>query len=193
MGRTLRCGPSPIAYVLVRSITRPRRGALWQLDVAITAYVVSRLFTPDELLRIYAHLIYFGTIDGHDIRGVAAASTVYFRKPPRDLTLTEAATLAGMIRSPNALSPIRYPERAHVRRDFVLAQMLLFGFIDEREYRRAVGEGVRAVASPAAAGRTVSVWRTNPSDAVHAARGTWVANDRRVPPVSKIQPLLLRA
>lgn len=132
---TLACGPSPLAFVLVRSLTPSRRALLWHLDTAVTSYVVSRLFAPEELLRIYAHELYLGTVDGHDVRGVEAGSRVYFGKPSRDLTVGEAATLAGMIHSPNFYSPIRYPERAQRRRDRVLERVRHFGFRTARRSR----------------------------------------------------------
>ena len=88
---------------------------------AVNAQIVAAMFTPDEVLRIYAHEVYMGRVDGRDITGIENASRVYFGKPPAQLTRVEAATLAAMIVSPNVLK--RDPERLHTRRDLVLARM----------------------------------------------------------------------
>ena len=145
---TVRCGPSPIAFVLVRSISPRRRALLWHVETSIATYVVARIFSPEELLRIYAHELYLGRVAGRSIRGVAEASAVYFGKAAQDLTLAEAATIAAMIRSPNVFSPVKSPARVLERRDKVLALMLRFGFIDERELNRALDEPLRAPTAP---------------------------------------------
>ena len=85
------CGPSPIAFVLIRNGAPPRRSLLWHFEAAIATYVVVSVFTPDELLRIYSHQLYLGTVNGHQIRGVDAASAIYFGKDTRDLSVAEAA------------------------------------------------------------------------------------------------------
>lgn len=140
---TLRCGPSPIAYVLVRSISPRRRPLRWHIETAVTTHVVTRIFSPETLLRIYAHELYLGTIEGQNIRGVESASNVYFGKATSDLTPAEAATLAAMIRAPNVFSPVKHPARTIARRDQVLARMLRLGFIDRPTYQRAIDEPLR--------------------------------------------------
>jgi hypothetical protein len=108
--RVLACGPSPLAHILLRKRPRSEAGRM------ITSYVVGRLFTPDELLRIYAHHIYLGRSGGHAVIGIADASRIWFRKPLHDLTTAEAATIAMMIHT-------RDPERLPVLRDRILARM----------------------------------------------------------------------
>lgn len=134
------CGPSPIAFVLVRTGLQPRRPLLWHIEAAVATYVVASVFDPDELLRIYAHELYLGTVNGHEIRGLEAASTVYFGKDSRDLTVAEAAMLGAMIRSPNVFSPVRHPARAMQRRNAVLERMLRLGLIDQGQFKAAVLE-----------------------------------------------------
>jgi penicillin-binding protein 1B len=79
---------------------------------------------------------------------VGAASRAYFGKEVHQLTLPEAALLAGMIRGPNSYSPGTNPERARERRDVVLARMRDLGKISEADYRRARREPVRARTTP---------------------------------------------
>ena len=132
--RVAYCGPRSMAYILTtQGLSGPP-----SLRTHTITYVVSRAFTPEELLRIYGHTIYLGTIDKRPVLGVTAASDVYFAKAPHELTAAEAATLAAMIRSPNVFSPVRFPERNRERRDRVLERMLRFGYIGREEYERAV-------------------------------------------------------
>lgn len=140
---TVSCGPSPLAYGLVRALTPQRRPLRWHLETGVATYVVAYVFTPEELLRIYAHELYLGTLDGRQILSVEAASAVYFGKEPHHLTTAEAATLAAMLRSPNVFSPVKHPERLIKRRNYVLTRMAHLKFIDERQCRSAMAEPIR--------------------------------------------------
>lgn len=77
----------------------------------------------EELLELYLTEVYLGHQGGRPIHGVERAARTWFGKSARNLTLPEAATIAGVIASPNGYSPIRHPERALVRRDQVLHRM----------------------------------------------------------------------
>src|SRR5690606_13354817 len=78
--------------------------------------------------------IYFG----HGRYGVEEASQFFFGKKAAELSLGEAALLAGLPQSPGRLSPIRHPERAKQRQRYVLGQMLANGWIDAKEYEAFV-------------------------------------------------------
>ena len=92
-------------------------------------------YCKSEILGAYLNEIYLGQNGAVQIIGVEQASQVYFGKHVTYLTLPEAATLAGIIRSPNVLSPLKYPERAKPRRDTVLKLMLEQQKISEPEYQ----------------------------------------------------------
>jgi len=96
----------------------------------------------EELLAAYLNQIEFG---GRDIVGLYRASRHYFRKEPKDLTLYEAAMLAGMVQAPARFNPLKEKtrERAHERALLVLKLMREQGKISERERQRAVQAGVR--------------------------------------------------
>jgi len=96
----------------------------------------------EELLAAYLNQIEFG---GRDIVGVYRASQHYFRKEPKDLTLYEAALLAGMVKAPARLNPIREQtrERAHERALLVLKLMAEQGRITDKERRQAERAGIR--------------------------------------------------
>ena len=72
------------------------------------AYIAERRYSKDEILENYINDIYLGQRGQEGIYGVWEASEFYFSKEPRDLTIAEMATIAGMIRSPNRFNPLHH-------------------------------------------------------------------------------------
>lgn len=93
-------------------------------------------FDKDEILEIYLNIIYFG----NGCFGIEQASQTYFNKSASNLTISESATLAGIIKSPQAYSPIYNREKCKNRRDLVLREMLKCKFINTEEYQSALNE-----------------------------------------------------
>src|SRR5882762_1740252 len=87
---------------------------------AMVALPIEREFTKQQILELYVNRIYFGT----GCYGVETASQAYFGKNASKLNLPEAALLAGLIRSPNRLSPLKNPEGAKIQRNAVLDRMV---------------------------------------------------------------------
>src|SRR5256714_1927303 len=87
---------------------------------AMVALRIEREFTKQQILELYVNRIYFGT----GCYGVETASQAYFGKDASKLNLSEAALLAGLIRSPNRFSPLKNPEGAAAQRDAVLDRMV---------------------------------------------------------------------
>ncbi|WP_434740854.1 transglycosylase domain-containing protein [Micromonospora sp. SH-82] len=101
---------------------------------------LERELGKDEILNRYLNIAYFGS----GAYGVAAASERYFGKPPADLTLAEAALLAGLVQSPEAYSPIDGdPEAALARRAYVLDSMAATGVITAEEAAQATAEELK--------------------------------------------------
>lgn len=94
-------------------------------EVIVAAYLES-LYSKHDILELYLNKVYFG--DG--FYGVEAASRGYFGKPASDLTVSEAALLAGLIQSPSSYAPTVNLERAIARRNVVLQTMVSSGAID---------------------------------------------------------------
>lgn len=84
------------------------------------------------------YLNYFDFL--HNAVGIKTASDVYFKKDPKNLTLTEAATLIGLCKNPSYFNPVRYPERCAERRNVVLSQMHKVGYISDDEFAKAESE-----------------------------------------------------
>ena len=109
-----------------------RAAAEWRMSIQI-----ERRFAPDQVLTIYLNRAHFG--DG--IYGIEDAAEHYFGKSCRELSTSEAALLAGLIRRPSYLSPTKHPDRALARRNEVLDEMASRGSI-------TVGDAEIAKASP---------------------------------------------
>jgi penicillin-binding protein 1A len=109
---------------------------------AALALRIEFVLSKDEILGHYMNRIYFGA----GLFGIETASQAYFAKPAADLTLSESALLAGLIRSPNRLSPFRDPDGALAQRNLVLQQMEAQGFITPRQRVEAQAEPVMLAA-----------------------------------------------
>ncbi len=95
----------------------------------VLAFRIERALSKERILELYLNQIYLGS----GSYGVAAAAINYFNKSLDDLTLAEAAFLAGLPKAPNNYNPKRRPEAARARRDYVIRRMLEDGRIDEAE------------------------------------------------------------
>jgi penicillin-binding protein 1B len=102
--------------------------------------------TKDEILELYLNDVYLGHRGSFALHGVAEAAKIYFAKDVRNLTLSEAALLAGVIQSPQIHSPFNNPERAKDRRNVVLRSMVDAGYITEDAAARAQKEPIAVVA-----------------------------------------------
>lgn len=100
------------------------------------AMEIERSYSKEQIFTFYCNQSYWG----HGIYGVAAAAEFYFGKPLHDLTVSEAALLAGILPNATSYSPILYPERAQSRRTYALRQMFQKGYIDAEELKQALDE-----------------------------------------------------
>ena len=138
-------GGSTITQQLVKSRLLSRERTLdRKLREAWLATLVEWRYSKDEILEAYLNEIYLGHRGGLGVRGMGAAARGYFGKEAHQLTLAEAALLAGMIRAPNRTSPLLDRARARERRDVVLGRMRDLGMIATAEHDRARSEPVRA-------------------------------------------------
>ena len=143
-----RRGASTIS-MQVQRLRSPGAHSFWtKLLQVIRAEQLERRQTKQEILVEYVNRAPFGG----NLVGAGAACWRYFGGPCRQLSLGEAALLAGLPQSPNRLRPDRFPGRAEARRDHVLGRMLACGMITQREHDDASSEPV------------VAEWRPLPQD-----------------------------
>ncbi|WP_126879332.1 penicillin-binding protein 1A [Paraburkholderia kururiensis] len=98
------------------------------------AYKIETKLTKDQILEVYMNQIYLG----QRAYGFASAAHVYFGKDMKDLTLAEAAMLAGLPKAPSAYNPVVNPKRAKVRQEYILQRMLELNYITRQQYDDAV-------------------------------------------------------
>jgi penicillin-binding protein 1B len=110
------------------------------------AVILETRATKDEILELYLNDVYLGHRGSFALHGVAEASKIYFGKDVRNLTLSEAALIAGIIQSPSNHSPFNNPERARDRRNVVLNAMVDGGYITGDAAERAKLEPIAVVA-----------------------------------------------
>ena len=123
-----------------------QRGLRRKLLEQFMAVVLDLKTTKDEVLELYLNDVYLGNRGSFAIHGVAEAARLYFGRDVNNLSLGEAATIAGIIQSPGTLSPFNSPERARERRNIVLQAMADAGFVTADAAARAAGEPLAPVA-----------------------------------------------
>lgn len=142
-----RQGASTITQQVVKNVLlTPERTFDRKMREAILARRIESELTKDEILDLYLNQIYFG----HGRYGVEEAARYYFGKGLRDLTLGEAALIAGIIKGPGVYSPRVDMTKALARRDFVLTQMEHKGFASPELVSAARGETVTLAPEPEA-------------------------------------------
>ncbi|KQR84885.1 penicillin-binding protein [Burkholderia sp. Leaf177] len=99
----------------------------------LLAYKIERALTKDQILEVYMNQIYLG----QRAYGFASAARVYFGKDIKDITLAEAAMLAGLPKAPSAYNPVVNPKRAKVRQQYILERMYELRYITREQYEEA--------------------------------------------------------
>lgn len=127
-------GGSTLTQQLSRELFLTKeRTILRKLKEQLLAVEIEKSYTKEEILYFYLNQVYYG----HNAYGVEAAANVYFDKSVEELTVGEAAMIAGMVKNPAGYSPFIHPEAAEKRRNTVLYKMNELGYIDDEEYERA--------------------------------------------------------
>ncbi|MFZ6654251.1 penicillin-binding protein 1A [Undibacterium sp. TJN19] len=105
----------------------------------LLAWKIEQNLTKDQILEVYMNQIYLG----QRAYGFASAAQIYFGKNLKDVTIAEAAMLAGLPKAPSAYNPVANPKRAAVRQQYILQRMRNLGYITEAQYDQAKNEELR--------------------------------------------------
>src|SRR5215471_3820704 len=136
-------GGSTITQQLVKNTyLTPERTLRRKFAEAMLAFTIERRLSKKDIFALYCNELFLGQRGVVAVRGVDQAAHVYFGKQLQDLTLSEAATIAGMIQSPTRYSPVRQTEAARARRNLVLGTMLRDRFITVEQAAQAGEEPV---------------------------------------------------
>ena len=141
MRQTHAGGGSTITQQLAKQLYSAKAGSVAERVMQkpiewVIAVQLERFYTKDEILSMY--LNHFDFL--YNAVGLKTAAKTYFGKEPKDLTVTESATLIGMCKNPSLYNPVRHQERALQRRNTVLGQMLKAGYLKEDEARQLMKE-----------------------------------------------------
>ena len=133
-GKIVQGGSTITQQVAKLMYLSPERKYIRKFKEAILSYRIDKYLTKDEILNLYLNQIYLG----HGTYGIESASIGYFGKSAKDLTLPEAALIAGMPKAPSNYSPYLYYDRAKQRQVFVLTRMMEEGYITKTQMDAAV-------------------------------------------------------
>ncbi len=142
-------GASTLTMQLARGLWLDA-GKTWsrKLQEVLIAIHLEHELTKQQIFEYYANEVYLGRRGTFNITGFGEASHAFFAKDLQQLTLPEAALLAGMVQRPSYYNPMRYPDRARERRNVVLTLMRQNGYISESERRAASQVPVKVTPEP---------------------------------------------
>lgn len=106
---------------------------------ALLAWKIENNLTKDQILEIYMNQIYLG----QRAYGFSSAAQIYFGKQLRDISVAEAAMLAGLPKAPSAYNPVVNPKRAKARQQYILLRMYQLGYISQPQYEQAKTEEIK--------------------------------------------------
>ncbi|MCX7966430.1 MAG: transglycosylase domain-containing protein, partial [Syntrophorhabdaceae bacterium] len=128
-GRVVQGGSTITQQVIKTLILGPEKSISRKIKEAILAYKLEKYLTKHEILNLYLNNVYMG----HGVYGVEAAAQVYFGKHIEQVTMPEAAMLAGLVQAPSRYTPKKNPAQARIRYEYVVGQMYEKGFIDAKK------------------------------------------------------------
>ena len=139
---TITGGGSTITQQLTKNaLLSPEQTYRRKIEELFLAVEIEKHYTKNEILNMYLNQVYFGS----GAWGIDQAALEYFNKDINNVTISEAALLAGLLQAPSALDPHNHYERAIERRNLVLASMKELEMITEDEYNKAKHEKIKIV------------------------------------------------
>jgi len=138
--RGLNEGGSTITQQLVKiQLLTPEKSVARKLHEVVLAVAMEERFSKDQILSMYMNRVYYG----HGAYGYGAAAKTYFNKDAKDLSIAQAAFLAGLIQAPTAYDPQQHFELAQERQQYVLQGMVSTGAISQDEADQAANENIK--------------------------------------------------
>jgi penicillin-binding protein 1A len=137
LGKVKSQGASTITMQVARNVyLSTEKTYTRKIYEVLLTFKLEHLLSKEKILEIYMNQIFLG----HRAYGFAAAAEVYFGKPLKDVTIAEAAMLAGLPKAPSAYNPISNPKRARIRQLYIIERMAENGFITAEQARIARDE-----------------------------------------------------
>ena len=142
----LRGGSTLTQQLIKNTFLTQERSPIRKMQDQFMALILERRLSKDQVLELYLNDVWLGQRGSFAVHGVAEASRLFFAKDITNVSLSEAALIAGVIQSPPRHSPFVHPDRAKERRDVVLRAMADAGFVSAEAADRATKEPVQVVA-----------------------------------------------
>ena len=139
-GRKTRGGSTITMQVARNFFLSKKKTYSRKLNEILLALKIESELSKQKILELYLNKIYLG----NRAYGIVAAAQVYYGKTLDELTIAQAAMIAGLPKAPSRYNPIINPQRALIRRDHVIRRMSQLGYITEQEYQQALAEPVSA-------------------------------------------------
>jgi len=139
-GRKTRGGSTITMQVARNFYLSPEQTYARKFNEILLALKIESELSKEKIIELYLNKIFLG----HRAYGISAASQVYYDKKLGDLTLAQSAMIAGLPKAPSKYNPISNPERALIRRNYILGRMRILNYIEEEEFELALNEPITA-------------------------------------------------
>lgn len=140
LGQAKSQGASTITMQVARNVyLSAEKSYTRKIYEVLLTFKLEHMLTKEQILEIYMNQIFLG----QRAYGFAAAAQTYFGKPLKEVTIAEAAMLAGLPKAPSAYNPISNPKRARIRQQYIIDRMLENGFISEEQALQAKNEELK--------------------------------------------------
>ncbi|WP_347473679.1 penicillin-binding protein 1B [Acinetobacter thermotolerans] len=144
-----RQGGSTLTQQLVKNFyLSPERTIKRKVNEALMALLVELHYDKDEILEAYLNEVNLGQNGNYSINGYGLASQFYFGLPLRELNIAQQAYLVGLVQGPTLYNPWRNPEAAKRRRDIVLNNMLVMGYLTQDQYETEKARPLNVITKP---------------------------------------------
>ena len=147
-GRIVQGGSTLTQQLAKNLLFTPERSYTRKIKELLAAVSLESRFSKDEILEMYLNEVYLGQEGSVAIHGFPEAASAFFRKKLADLTIADAALLAGIIKAPSFYSPRNHPKRAIARREIVLSRALEINSISQQEFNSARKQPLHIAAEP---------------------------------------------
>lgn len=132
IGSAVQTGGSTITMQVAKNyFLTPEKSIIRKIREIFLALEMEKKLTKDQILELYINKIFLG----HRSYGIVAAAHVYYGKPIDELNTAQIAMIAALPKAPSSTNPISNPEKAKIRRDWILRRMMDLGFISDEEYQ----------------------------------------------------------
>ena len=144
-----RQGGSTLTQQLVKNFyLTPERTLKRKVNEAFMAMLIELHYSKDEILEAYLNEVNLGQNGSYSINGYGLASQFYFGLPLRELNISQQAFLVGLVQGPSLYNPWRNPEAAKKRRDIVLNNMQVMGYLTQEQYETETARPLNVIAKP---------------------------------------------